>query len=185
MDVNGNISTLANAKDPFKDWPPATAAAMAQLKAIQDALAAIKDKTITVTVNTVNTGVMSVSTGSNGVQSVSTTPSTGLAPFDIAGAGISTIGDYMSGVTNSGLYSNPGSGVSTIGDYLAKTNNNGLYANPGNGISTIGDYQASHPITVNVQIDGTAITNTLVNNSASGIPTTMNRSGYFSGLTAV
>jgi len=55
MDVNGNISALATAKDPFKDWPTASAAAMAQLKAIQDALAALKDKTITITVKTVTT----------------------------------------------------------------------------------------------------------------------------------
>jgi hypothetical protein len=56
MDVKGNISSFAGAKDPFGDWPAATSAAVAELKTIQDALAAIRDKTITITVNTVTTG---------------------------------------------------------------------------------------------------------------------------------
>jgi len=55
MDVNGNISNLASAKDPFGDWPAASKAAMLQLLAIQAELAKIQSKTITITVNTVNT----------------------------------------------------------------------------------------------------------------------------------
>jgi len=55
MDVNGNISNLASAKDPFGDWPAASKAAMLQLLAIQAELAKIQSKTITITVNTVTT----------------------------------------------------------------------------------------------------------------------------------
>jgi hypothetical protein len=55
MDVNGNITALAGAKDPFKDWPTAAQSAIDQLKKVADYLAAIKDKTITITVNTVTT----------------------------------------------------------------------------------------------------------------------------------
>jgi len=157
MDVNGNISALAGAKDPFKDWPPSTSAALAQINAIKDALNALP-KQVNVMVNT-----MSVSTGSNGVVMASSSPSTDLAPFAISGAGISTVGDYM-----------------------AKTNNNGLYANPGNGISTIGDYQASQtPVAVTVVLNGqtvgNAITSAQVDSSASGIPSSFQRSGFGSG----
>jgi hypothetical protein len=93
----------------------------------------------------------------------SSSPSTDLAPFAISGAGISTVGDYM-----------------------AKTNNNGLYANPGNGISTIGDYQASQtPVAVTVVLNGqtvgNAITSAQVDSSASGIPSSFQRSGFGSG----
>jgi hypothetical protein len=69
MDVNGNISSLAKAKDPFADWPAASKAAMEQLLKIQAELAKIQSKTITVTVNTVYTSsgtTVSTSTGGNG-----------------------------------------------------------------------------------------------------------------------
>jgi len=170
MGVDGTIGKLSNAKDPFKDWPPATSAALAQIKSIEDAVAAIKDKTVTITVNT-------VSTGSNGVSSNAVTPSTDLSPFVISGAGESTIGDYLSGIANNNLYAQPGSGVSTIGDYLSKANNNGLYANPGDGASTIGDYQAGVNVTVNLngQVVGNAITSAQVDQSASGIPNSFQR----------
>ena len=83
MDVNGNISSLANAKDPFKDWPAASAEAMRQLLAIQAELAKIQSKTITVTVNTVYT-----TSGTT----VSTAAPTGLFPStgDKGGAGAAT-----------------------------------------------------------------------------------------------
>ena len=169
MDVNGNISSLAGAKNPFGDWPAATSAAMTELKAIQDALAAIQDKTITITVNT-------VSTGSNGVASLIPTPSDSSALTNMS-SGSSTIGDYLAGVANNNLYAQPGSGVSTIGDYLSNTNNNGLYSNPGNGVSTIGDYNAGVNVTVNLngQAVGNAITSAQVDQSASGIPNSFQR----------
>ena len=176
MDVNGNIINLAGAKDPFADWPTATKAAQDQLKAIQDALAAITSKTITVTVNT-------VSTGSNGVASLIPTVTDTSTLAAISGGGASTLGDYLAGVANNGMYAQPGSGVSTIGDYLSKTNNNGLYAQPGNGASTIGDYNSGVNVTVvlNGQAVGNAITSAQVDASASGIPSSFQRSGFGSG----
>jgi hypothetical protein len=165
MDVKGNISSFAGAKDPFGDWPAATSAAMAELKTIQDALAAIRDKTITITVNT-------VSTGSNGVASLIPTTSDASALTDMS-SGSSTLRDYLAGVANNNLYAQPGSGVSTIGDYLAKTDNNQMYANPGNGVSTIGDFYVS--VNLNGQAVGNAITSSQVDQSASGIPNSFQR----------
>jgi hypothetical protein len=184
MDVNGNISTLANAKDPFKDWPPATAAAMTQLKAIQDALALITDKKITVTVNTVYTtsGTPSgsgIPGGSSGGSVTTTIPKLGNAnegaPIVIPSSGINQGNPNALGNANEGAPISYVPVISTVNPSITQTNNpyNPNGANEG------------APITVNVQIDGTAITNTLVNNSASGIPVSMNRSGYFSGLTAI
>jgi hypothetical protein len=173
MGVDGTIGKLSTAKDPFKDWPPATSAALAQIKSIEDAVAAIKDKTVTITVNT-------VSTGSNGVTSKTPTTDGSLPPFEIPGGGVSTVGDYLASLTP---FTVPGGGVSTVGDYLAKTNNNGLYANPGNGASTIGDYNAGVNVTVmlNGKTVADAITGAQVDNSASGIPSSFQRSGYGTG----
>jgi len=173
MGVDGTIGKLSTAKDPFKDWPPATSAALAQIKSIEDAVAGIKDKTVTITVNT-------VSTGSNGVTSKTPTTDGGLPQFEIPGGGVSTIGDYLASLTP---FTVPGAGVSTVGDYLAKTNNNGLYANPGNGASTIGDYNAGVNVTVmlNGKTVADAITGAQVDNSASGIPSSFQRSGYGTG----
>jgi len=66
MDVNGNITALAGAKDPFKDWPTAAQSAIDQLKKVNDYLATIKDKTITITVNTVTTSSGGFSSGGGG-----------------------------------------------------------------------------------------------------------------------
>jgi len=66
MDVNGNITALAGAKDPFKDWPTAAQSAIDQLKKVNDYLATIKDKTITITVNTVTTSSGASSSGGGG-----------------------------------------------------------------------------------------------------------------------
>jgi len=48
MDVAGNISSLKGAKNPFADWPPASASALADITKIQDALAAIVAKAYTI-----------------------------------------------------------------------------------------------------------------------------------------
>ena len=54
MNVDGVISSLSSAKDPFAGWPAASAAAIKQIAAIQASLDALRDKIVTVTVNTVN-----------------------------------------------------------------------------------------------------------------------------------
>ena len=172
MDVNGNISSLAGAKDPFADWPTATSAAMAQLKAIQDALAAITSKTITVTVNT-------VSTGSNGVASLIPTVTDTSTLAAIGGGGASTLGDYLAGVANNGMYAQPGSGVSTIGDYLNSLSKVTSTATNDLGSSGLGGAREGAPINVTVNLNGqsigNAITNAQVDQSASGIPNSFQR----------
>ena len=173
MDVSGNISSLASAKNPFADWPTATEAAKAQLKAIQDALALIKDKQITITVNT-------VSTGSNGVGGAGSGGSGGtvvdpISPFmPLITTPIAPLPSYASPSNN---------GISTVLDYL-----NGLgksYAGTAsNGVSTIGDYnnaQMNITVQLNNQAIAGAITSTQVDNSASGIPNSFQRSGFGSG----
>jgi hypothetical protein len=168
MDVGGNIAKIGVIKDPFTDWAPASTAALAQLKAIQDAIAAIP-KNVTITFN-------SVSTGSNGVAALIPALSDSSA-LSAIGSGSSVLGDYLAGVANNGMYAQPGSGISTIGDYLSNTSNNGLYSNPGNGASTIGDYNSGVNVTVvlNGQAVGNAITSAQVDQSASGIPNSFQR----------
>jgi hypothetical protein len=184
MDVNGNISTLANAKDPFKDWPPATAAAMTQLKAIQDALAAIKDKTVTVTVNTVYTnsggaGGSSGSGGSSGGSVTTTIPPLGNAfegaPIVIPSSGINQGNPNALGNANEGAPISYMPVISTVNPSITQTNNplNPNGANEGAPINVL--------VTLNGQTVGNAITDAQVNQSASGIANSFQRSGYGSG----
>jgi hypothetical protein len=181
MDVNGNISTLANAKDPFKDWPPATAAAMTQLKAIQDALAAIKDKTVTVTVNTVytNSGGAGGSGGSSGGSVTTTIPKLGNAfegaPIVIPSSGINQGNPNALGNANEGAPISYMPVISTVNPSITQTNNplNPNGANEGAPINVL--------VTLNGQTVGNAITDAQVNQSASGIANSFQRSGYGSG----
>jgi hypothetical protein len=76
MDVNGNISSLALAKDPFKDWPTVTSSALAQIKAIQDALNALSAKPYNVIIKTTTTGT----TNSGGGTTSGTTTVTSTDP---------------------------------------------------------------------------------------------------------
>ena len=168
MDVNGNISALAGAKDPFKDWPASTSAAMAQLKAIQDAIAAIKDKTITVTVNTISNG--SASTG--GVSAF--TPLTPSNPDPAAVIAqhpeiFGTPAPIPSSVvsTATGMFPDRNFGTSTSQDDIRN----------GGGSST----PVAVTVVLNGQTVGNAITSAQVDSSASGIPSSFQRSGFGSG----
>ena len=166
MDVNGNISTLAGAKNPFADWPQFDAAANATLAAMQaaldkinadvakqrlkdlaDYLAAMKDKTITVTVNTVN----SAGAVLPGYQDA---PLSDTSKFGGAGGATSSVVIAPDA---------PITGTSKFG---------------GAGGATTG--AAPPPVTVNVTLNGqavaNAVTDTLVNNSASGISSSYTRS---------
>lgn len=172
MDVNGNISALAGAKDPFKDWPPATAAAMAQLKAIQDALAALKDKTVTVTVNTV-TSTNGVPTGSIPLPAnqVTTTAAgtTGTGGLLLPSGGVAGVTDAQG---NKFFAPAPGapsiSGIVNLPPTAVGTANNDL------GTSGLGGAREGAPINVTVNLNGqtvgNAITDAQVTQSASGIP---------------
>ena len=171
MDVNGNISSLAGAKDPFQDWPAASDAARAELKKIEDALALLKDKTITITVNTVYT------------QSGGSGSSSG-APKLPPGASISPGGNNNTGNGRGGTtdYSNyVGSPIvstvfpdaSAVPSLPSLTD---LYTQSGTAPSSTG----LTPVNVTVLLDGTVVSNavqqTMVNNTASGTPTTFARS---------
>jgi uncharacterized coiled-coil protein SlyX len=173
MDVRGNISSLATAKDPFSDWPKATDQALSDIAKVQAAVADIQNKTITITVLTSMGQSLDYS-----------------SKFYNPGAGASTLTDYLANTNTNGLYYNPGNGVSTLGDYLnasasgvnmsAATSTatpTNLYSNPGNGASTIGDYNAGVNVTVmlNGQSVSNAITSAQVDQSASGIPNSFQR----------
>jgi len=56
MDVNGNILKLGTAKDPFAGFPDDVKAALEKIAKVQEAINALKGKTVTITVNTVTTG---------------------------------------------------------------------------------------------------------------------------------
>ena len=71
MDINGNITSIKDAKNPFAGWPTATAAAVAQLAVIQAALDALRDKTIKVTVAYFSTGMPGGTGGGAGLGIVS------------------------------------------------------------------------------------------------------------------
>jgi len=172
MDVNGNIATLANAKDPFADWPPASKAAMSQLMAIQAALAAIKDKTITITVNTVYTN--SGGSGGSGGGSVTTTlPPIGNAfegaPIVIPSSGINKGNPNALGSSNEGAPISYMPVLSTVNPSITQTNNplNPNGANEGAPINVL--------VNLNGQTIGNAITDAQVNQSASGIPSSFAR----------
>ena len=171
MDVNGNISSLAGAKDPFKDWPIATSAAMAQLKAIQDALAAITSKTITVTVNTVSTGSIQLP----GNQVTTTAAGTaGTGGLLLPNGGVAGVTDAQG---NKFFAPAPGapsiSGIVDLPPTAVGTANNDL------GTSGLGGAREGAPINVTVNLNGqtvgNAITNAQVDQSASGIPNSFQR----------
>ena len=168
MDVNGNISTLAGAKNPFADWPQFDAAANAtladmqaaldkinadvakqRLKDLADYLAAMKDKTITVTVNTVN----SAGAVLPGYQDA---PLSGTSKFGGAGGATSSVVIAPDA---------PITGTSMFG---------------GAGGPTTGAAVIPAPVTVNVTLNGAAVANavqqTIVDNTASGTSSTYTRS---------
>jgi hypothetical protein len=185
MDVNGNISTLANAKNPFADWPPATQAAMDQLKAIQDALAAIKDKTVTVTVNTVYSS-NGVPVGAQVLPSsqITTTAAgtTGTGGTLLPSGGIAGVTDAQGNKFFAPAAGAPSiSGIVDLPPTAVGTSSSMFSANPYSSPT----YAGSNPINVTVNLNGqavgNAITNAQVDQSASGINPTFQRSGYGSG----
>jgi hypothetical protein len=185
MSVDGDITKLSTAKDPFKDWPTASQAAKDQIKAIEDALAAIKDKTVTVTVNTVystnGVPVGSVALPSNQVTTTGA-GTTGTGGTQLPGGGIAGVTD---GSGNKFFAPAPGapsiSGIVDLPPTAVGTSSSMFSANPYSSPS----YAAANPINVTVTLNGqtvgNAITNAQVDQSASGINPTFQRSGYGSG----
>ena len=170
MYVNGNISSLAGAKDPFKDWPAASDAARAELKKIEDALALLKDKTITITVNTVYTQ----SGGGGGGGAPKLPPGASISPGGNynTGNGLGGTTDY-SNYVGSPIVSTVFPDASAVPSLPSLTD---LYTQSGTAPSSTG----LTPVNVTVLLDGTVVSNavqqTMVNNTASGTPTTFARS---------
>jgi hypothetical protein len=167
MDVNGNIGALAGAKDPFKDWPPATSAALAQVKAIQDAIASIQDKKVTITVTTVTVP------GGGGGSVTTTIPKLGNAnegaPIVIPSSGINQGNRNVLGNANEGAPISYMPMISTVNPSITQTNNplNPNGANEGAPINVV--------VNLNGQTVGNAITSAQVDQSASGIPNSFQR----------
>jgi hypothetical protein len=182
MDVNGNISALAGAKDPFKDWPTATQAAKDELQKIQDALALLRDKLITIQVNTVYTSSGSSAEAASGAASSAANPYTYLPEVSKGDMGIPVPG---APIQSSILV--PG-GTSSATDRLyamIQSNQNPGY-NPAMELALNGNRGGSStPVNVTVNLNGqavgNAITNAQVDQSASGVANSFQRSGYGSG----
>ena len=154
MDVAGNISSLKGAKNPFADWPPASASALADITAIQTALAALVAKPYTIHVK-------------------ATIDNPGGVPIPITG-GDPLSGNGTGGDQGGAAHPNDSSVPSISGGALPQYNYN---TNPANGADRAG---GQGTISVTVNLDGKtvagALTDTLVNNSASGIPSSFSRS---------
>jgi hypothetical protein len=156
MDMAGNIGKIGTIKTPFTDWTPSTTSALAQLQAIQDAIAKIQSKNVTITVNTVTTG--------NAAVFVPLNPSNPDPSKVAAHQGqLSDIPSTVVGVMPTVATSSGSSGNSTaLGN-----------ANEGASVAVT--------VVLNGQTVGNAITSAQVDASASGIPSSFQRSGFGSG----
>ena len=175
MDVNGNISALAGAKDPFRYWPSATQAAKDELQKIQDALALLRDKLITITVNTVYTSSGSSAEVANGSPTMTTPPLGGA--FEGAPLAPPLTGGFNKGNSLSLGNANEGAPVSYLP--VMSTVTPTPTANNDLGTSGLGGAREGAPINVTVNLNGqtvgNAITNAQVDQSASGIPNSFAR----------
>ena len=155
MDVAGNISSLKGAKNPFADWPPASASALADITAIQTALAALVAKPYTI-------HVKATIDNPSGVP----IPITGGDPLSGNGTG----GD-QGGASHPDDSSVPSLSGGAVPEYNYNTN-------PSNGSDRAGGQGTV--IQTTVILDGKvvagALTDALVNNSASGISSSYTRS---------
>ena len=150
---------------------------MAQLKAIQDALATLKDKTVTVSINTV-TSTNGVPTGSIQLPAnqMTTTAAgtTGAGGLLLSSGGVAGVTDAQG---NKFFAPAPGapsiSGIVDLPPTAVGTANNDL------GTSGLGGAREGAPINVTVNLNGqtvgNAITNAQVDQSASGIPNSFAR----------
>ena len=171
MDVNGNISNLATAKDPFKDWPPASANAIAQIAAIQLALAQLVAKPYVVQIQQ----VVTTSSG-NSLPGVTPGPLSPNSPSNTwqppSSPSPSSVSAGLLGTAAGAAYM--GSSVTT--------NNPQAWSMPSQNL--IGNLNSSYmtppPVTVNVTLNGAAVANavqqTIVDNTASGTSSTYTRS---------
>ena len=164
MDVNGNITSLAKAKDPFSDWPEASAAAMRQLLAIQAELAKIQSKKITIEVNTVYTSNGTAVAASGGAFKGTTPGSEDKIPGTIIYPSTPAYPDY-------GMQTTPKSTVSAI--ELLKTAEAVPYSPSNSG----GAYDK--PIVINITAPPNTVIDTTQDASTNGTAVTVNRTNPF------
>jgi uncharacterized membrane protein YgcG len=188
MDVNGNITALAGAKDPFKDWPTAAQSAIDQLKKVNDYLATIKDKTITITVNTVTTSTGSTtsiggggsSSGGGGAKGGTPGPSN---PIDPQSPTPVIIIPPSSSIPNGGSdlgAGNSGGFSSVVAKAMGYTD-----ANPTDAAS-LTEYNkekygnaGAAPIVINISAPPSTTVTTTQDASTNGTPVTVNRNNPF------
>jgi hypothetical protein len=181
MDVNGNITALAGAKDPFKDWPTAAQSAIDQLKKVNDYLATIKDKTITITVNTVTTSTGSTtSIGGGGAKGGTPGPSN---PIDPQSPTPVIIIPPSSNIPNGGSdlgAGNSGGFSSVVAKAMGYTD-----ANPTDAAS-LTEYNkekygnaGAAPIVINISAPPSTTVTTTQDASTNGTPVTVNRNNPF------
>ena len=177
MNVDGVISSLKDAKDPFAGWPTASAAAMAQITAIQKALDALRDKMITITVNTIQTttagGTTTVtgytSTGSGGGAGSATSNTT---PGVIVYPNVTPTGQPSS----YGMQSTNGTSTvtSSVPDATMPVDSGPNDRGGGSGWLT------PAPVTINVTTSPGIIIDTTQAASTNGTQVTVNRNNPFS-----
>lgn len=177
MNVDGVISSLKDAKDPFAGWPTASAAAMAQITAIQKALDALRDKMITITVNTIQTttagGTTTVtgytSTGSGGGAGSATSNTT---PGVIVYPNVTPTGQPSS----YGMQSTDGTSTvtSSVPDATMPVDSGPNDRGGGSGWLT------PAPVTINVTTSPGIIIDTTQAASTNGTAVTVNRNNPFS-----
>jgi hypothetical protein len=189
MDVSGNISSLAGAKNPFADWPPETDSALAQVAAIQLALANLVAKPYVVIIQQDVVGG-----GGGGAppapKKVTNPPKITVDPFALQDplAPVQIGGTVPS--TGTGL--DTGSALSTVLglNYNQPTTYTMSSVNPLSSVmpSQIGGSASSssavgtnynQPITVVLTVDSAVLAQATVNPSASGVPNSFSRSLIF------
>jgi hypothetical protein len=188
MDVNGNISSLAGAKDPFADWPPETNSALAQVSAIQLALANLVAKPYVVTIqqNIVGGGVGGG--GGGGAQPPGTTIKVDpfaiqnpMAPTQIGGTVPSTgTGSAFGGALSTALglnYNQPTTSTMSSVNPLSSVMPSQIGGSA--PASTAMGTNYNQPITVVLTVDSTVLAQATVNPSASGVSNSFSRSLIF------
>jgi len=167
MNVDGVISSLKNAKDPFAGWPTASAAAMAQINAIQAALDALRNKTVTVTVNTIMTTTAGGSTVVTGTTNSSVASSSVASSSVGSNNGLATI----TGQTGNGPDARYDQTLIPVGT-----------GQTGNGPDA--RYDQANPIVINITAPPNTTIDTTQAASTNGTAVTVNRTNPF-GMYAV
>jgi len=165
MNVDGVISSLKNAKDPFAGWPTASAAAMAQINTIQAALDALRNKTITVTVNT----IMTTTAGGSTVVTGTTSSSVGSSSVGSSSVGSNNGLATITGQTGNGPDARYDQALIPVGT-----------GQTGNGPDA--RYDQGNPVVINITAPPNTVVDTTQAASTNGTRVTVNRNDPFSAI---